>query len=110
VTDWVPAGERFRIAYGYQSSPLNVHRSIAYAAGVVRVLASMATWGAVSAVSPSFVEVLDRSTGATLRRWNLAAEDVAPVSTMEYIVKDLTADLMLLDVHDFEERYRTSPG
>lgn len=106
----MPAGEQYRIAYGYQSSLLNVHRSVAYVAGALRVLASMVTWGAVSAVAPSFVEVLNRSTGETLQRWNLRAEDVAPVSTMEYIVKDLTADLMLLDVNDFQARYRSSRG
>jgi len=65
----------------------------------------MVTQGVVQPVSPSFVEIIDRSDGATLRRWDLGAEEVQPVSTMEYIVKDVAADLLRLDVDEFELKY-----
>lgn len=102
---WVPAGERYRVAYGYRSRLLNVHRSIAYAVGIVRSVIFWISWDLFPPVSPSFVEILDRFSGASLRRWTFAAEASAPVSTMEFVVKDLTADLMLLDVDEFEAKY-----
>jgi hypothetical protein len=111
VTDgveWVPAGERYRVTHGYQDPLLNVHRSLAVAIGTVRGLLSQLLWGLFEPVPRTFVEILDRGSGATLKRWDLDAEDFASVPTTEYLVKDVTADLMLLDVAAFEAKYR--PG
>jgi hypothetical protein len=111
VTDddgWVPAGERYRVTHGYQSRVLNAHSSLAVAAGVVRGLLSQFLWDLFEPVPKTFVEILDRGSGATLRRWDLDAEAFASVPTTEYLVKEVTADLMLLDVAAFEAKYR--PG
>lgn len=104
--DWAPAGERYRVAHGYQNPALHVHRVFAVALGSARGLLSQLLWGLFEPVPPTFVEILDRRSGAVLKRWNLDAEDFAPVPSTEYLVKEVTADLRLLDAPAFEAKYR----
>ena len=107
VTDneWVPAGEKYRVAYGYQSRLLNSSRLALVSVSIVRTLLAQITWDWFSPVPKTFVEVLDRGTGATLRRWSLDAERFASVPTTEHMVKEITADLMLLDTEVFVAKY-----
>jgi hypothetical protein len=103
---WAPAGERYRVTYGYQSRLLNANHSLAVAVGSVGGLLSQFMWELFEPVPKTFVEILDRGTGATLKRWDLDAEAFASVPTTEYLVKEVTADLMLLDTAAFIAKYR----
>ena len=104
---WAPAGERYRVTYGYQNRLLNANRSLAVAVGSARALLSQFMWELFEPVPKTFVEILDRGTGATLKRWNLDAEGFAAEPTTEYLVKEVTADLMLLDAAAFVAKYRS---
>jgi hypothetical protein len=103
---WAPAGERYRVTHGYQSRVLNVHKSFAVAVGAVRGLLSEFLGDLFEPVPKTFVAIMDRGSGATLKRWDLDAEGIAPVPTTEYLVKEVTADLMLLDVAAFVDKYK----